>query len=154
MPPTRPSLPPRTPEHTQAPYYVGDHDRFKRTDAVAGELMEDRAREKARYEAKLDRKRAADYEREATRWGAFEQQQERAQVRDQALKESAAAWTNAPGLPFNVLNHAYAQGTRGEGLREYDQGVRERAGQRADRLGQKMHSTDFDIITGAPRAPK
>lgn len=34
----------------QAPYYQQDADRYKRTDAVAADLMEQRAREKAAYD--------------------------------------------------------------------------------------------------------
>jgi hypothetical protein len=95
--------------------------------------------------------RAANYDREVSRWDQYEQQVAREEARVAGLQEAPVAWTNQTGLPYNAINQGYAKGGEGKALEQYDASVRERAAVRERAIAAKQHSVDFDIITGQPR---
>ena len=75
----------------------------------------------------------------------------RVQERVANLQHTPAARTNKNSLPVDPLTLDYQNSKEGEKLRARDMAQKGRAQARADRLYGKLHSVDFDILTGLPR---
>lgn len=129
--------------------YIGESERFDKDFAV-----EDRRRREEEYNRRqqvINAQRDQVIQREIGRWQSMEEQDRREQSR---LDAKQASWKegqkNKPSAAYNPITLEYDASDQGASLRQADEQIRQRAGQRMAHLDSRMNS-GFNVLTGAPR---
>jgi len=131
------------------PLFATNKERFH-GDFVAEERSR-REQKLNKYDAKLTHKAERNEMRETRRWERMEKEFSKEQEWLRELQSRPAANTNKNSIPVNPITLQYLQTPEGAWKRYEDDKVRHRAARRSDNLYRKMHSVEFDIITGQPK---
>ena len=131
--------------------YLPEAERFD-TDFAA----QDRRRREEEYQRKqqiTNVKRERQIDRDLGRWNKMENEEEKHR---QKLEHMASNWKagqkNNSSAAYNPITLDYDPTEQGEHLRQQDDLVKHRAGQRLYNLDAKRNS-EFNVITGEPRKP-
>lgn len=129
--------------------YIDESERFS-TDAAAEEY-DRRQRKLMEREEIYERRRAAMYAREETRWDKIEQEHQYTMFKQRDLKNHDMAKRNQSSVAYNPITLKYDDSYNGQYLKYKDETVRYKAAQRAAVMYSRQSSQDYDVISGAPR---